>query len=342
MWALRNETSYAAERTWVIDKNGAKSWVVVVKATYDLLPEGQVKLAEEQEEPLFVPKYLGEDGKTSIAYEADMIPPKVGTDVLFNGQAYAPGRKPAPVVDVLLRVGSVKKRLRVFGNRHWKKNSFGIMSITSSEPFESMPVIYERAFGGWDTIPENPAEHRLYSSNPIGAGFATRGAHLNGKPLPNIEYPKNLIGSWKDRPPPAGFGAIASYWSPRLEWAGTYDEKWMNEKFPLLPNDFDQRFYQCAPDDQQAQGFLQGGELVELENLCEQGVLRFHLPKVWLVFTTLFGKRVEEHRAKLQTVILEPDLARVIMVWQTCLYCHQHAYKLDATLIREKEYEEIG
>ena len=37
MWALDNRTPYAAERTWVLDKNAAKSWVVVVKGTFNIL-----------------------------------------------------------------------------------------------------------------------------------------------------------------------------------------------------------------------------------------------------------------------------------------------------------------
>ena len=40
MWALENRTPYAAERTWVLDKNAAKSWVVVVKGTFNILVDG--------------------------------------------------------------------------------------------------------------------------------------------------------------------------------------------------------------------------------------------------------------------------------------------------------------
>src|SRR5207302_3596070 len=56
--------------------------------------------------------------------------------------------------------------------------------------------------------------------------------HLSGQRVPNVEYPKSLI-SWK-QPRPAGFGPIARDWVPRVEFAGTYDEKWEQERLPLL------------------------------------------------------------------------------------------------------------
>jgi len=33
MWALTNHTPYAAERTCVVDRDGARQWIVVMKAT---------------------------------------------------------------------------------------------------------------------------------------------------------------------------------------------------------------------------------------------------------------------------------------------------------------------
>ena len=43
------------------------------------------------------------------------------------------------------------------------------------------------------------------------------------------------------------FGPVGRSWQPRIRWAGTYDQKWMDEKFPFLPEDFDERYYQCRP-----------------------------------------------------------------------------------------------
>jgi hypothetical protein len=48
MWALENRTPYRAGKTWARDKDGVHEWVVAVKATYDVYPNGQVKLADDQ------------------------------------------------------------------------------------------------------------------------------------------------------------------------------------------------------------------------------------------------------------------------------------------------------
>jgi hypothetical protein len=339
MWAIKNRTPYAAESNWVLDKNAEKSWVVVVKGIFDIKPDGTANLSEEQDAlPLYSPEYSGEPGKSSLVYEADLLGSKQCTDVILIGSAYAEKGRPATKVDVSLRVNNLIKRLKVFGDRYWKRGILGGLSMTSPKPFKSMPIKYECAYGGWDTRSKNPGEHRLEPRNPIGTGFAVRSKHLVGQPLPNIEYPKQLISSWKNRPNPAGFGPIASYWTPRKEYAGTYDEQWQKERFPLWAKDFDVRFNQCAPLDQQMTGFLHGGQRVELINLSPNGRISFELPKVYPFFVTRFGKERVEHRADLHTVILEPEIPRVIMVWYTSLQCHHRVDELDMTVISEKQY----
>jgi hypothetical protein len=338
MLQLDNQTPYAAERTIVMDKTGEKSWVVAVKATYRVRVDGTTELSEPQTPLFYSAEHIGEPGQSSIRYEADLIPTKPATDVIVNGHAYAPGGHPAVSVDVSVRVGPVTKHLRVFGDRRWYVGVSGRLRPSSPANFHRMPIIYERAFGGWDKTDPEPAKQRMFFGNPLGSGFATNEKHLEGKPLPNVEDPSHLISAWNDRPAPAGFGAIASYWSPRLEWGGTYDDAWMEKKFPLLPDDFDDRFHQCALPDQQVAGYLRGGEVVGLKNLTESGSLQFVLPKVHLGFSTSFGKQKQEHRASLQTIVIEPDIPQVILVWQTSLACHHLLDDLDETVVREKRY----
>lgn len=338
MWMLDNRTPFAAERNWVLDKNAAKFWVVVVKASFDIHPDGTMSVSESQEAPLYAEEYSGEPGKTSVIYDADLVGAKINTDVLLNGHAYAPEGKPAKEVSVTLKVNGIVKELKIFGDRRWERGLLGV-SKTPAEPFEKMPIVYERAFGGWDTKPEKHIDQRLEARNPIGTGFAVRAEHLVGEPLPNVEDPKRLITSWKDRPPPAGFGVIASWWSPRVGYAGTYDGKWLKERCPLLAEDFDERFFQSAPEDQQASGFMLGGESVELFNLTPNGMMAFDLPRIRLGFQTRFGVQRIDHRGRLHTVILEPDRSRVILVWHTLLPCRNSQVDyLDETVIFEKRF----
>src|SRR5262249_30075160 len=111
----------------------------------------------------------------------------------------------------------------------------------------------------------------------------------------------------------------------------TYDAAWDAERRPLPPLDFDDRFFQAAPADQQAPRFLRGGEPVELFNLTPGGVLRFQLPRVAIGFVTQVGGEQRPHSPRLHTVIIEPDHPRVILVWHTALACHRDVYTLRQT-----------
>ena len=81
---------------------------------------------------------------------------------------------------------------------------------------------------------------------------------------------------------------------------------------------------------------------MHLYNLTPQGFLQFDLPKIYPVFTTHFstvgGRRLEEHRGRLVTVILEPDRPGVVMVWTTTILVHGEIDYLEETVVREKAY----
>jgi len=332
VWALDNTTPFAADRSWVRDRNGAEIWLVAVKGTFLINPDGSTRVAEEQADVQLAPRYSGEPGKSSLFYDSDLPRTKVTTDVIVNGHAYAPSRKPTKAVTVSFRVGSLVKSLRVTGDRVWK--GFWYFSWQSScQPFVKMPITYERAFGGADRKSKKP---KWDTRNPVGTGFASRRSHLIGQAVPNIQSPSGRLLVALRTPHPAGFGVIAGHWTPRVKFAGTCDAKWEAERAPLLPEDFDDRFYQCAPRDQQTARFLKGGEEVHLMNLTASGSLAFRLPRVVLGFETDFGEEPVRHQANLHTVILEPDVPRVILVWHTALPCHPKVTKLRKTRIIQK------
>lgn len=338
MWAINNTTPYLAEGTWVQDKDANKIWLVVVKATFDVLPDGSIRLAGDQAPVLRIGKPFGEFGKSSLDCEADLLGLKLGTDLLVNGSAWVPRGGRVSTMDIQVAVGSMKKRLRVFGDRFWERNSARAVAISAPHPFESMPIQYERAYGGWDRHAPDPVDHRLDARNPVGTGFVLRSENCIGMRLPNVEYLGQLIGSWKDRPAPAGLNAIDCSWSPRRELAGTYDEGWRQNRFPFWAEDFDPHYNNCAPKDQQPGRFLTGGEPVELLNLSPGGRLAFNLPRIYPVFRTRFGSKRVDHPGQLCTVIIEPDTPRVIMAWQTSLVCNRRIDDLDETVVREATY----
>lgn len=335
MWLINNRTPYVAERTWIQDKDANKIWLVVVKATFDILPSGGTRLSDRQVPIHRMSQYHGKPGESSIAQEADLLWLKPGTDVLLNGRAWAPNERLVTSLDVKLQVGPLRKTLRVSGDREWRH---GIAGATASkpEPFKYMPITWEKAFGGWDRTSADQTGHRMEARNPVGIGFLTHSEGTIGTRLPNVEYPGQLISTWKDKPEPAGLNAIDCAWTPRRELAGTYDEAWRAHRFPLWAEDYDPRYGHCAPADQQIHGWLRGGEPVQLDNLSPHGQLRFKLPRIYPVFQTRFGHERVEHRSQLCTVLLEPDYPRVVIAWQTSLVCNYRVDELDMTVISEK------
>ena len=333
MWAIDNYTPYKVLKTWGRDKDGGHEWIVCVKATFDIGRDGEVSLADKQIEPLRLAEYHGEPGASSVRYDADLVAVKPTTDVVINGTAYAPGGRPSSQFPISMRVGPVQKTLTVKGSRTWERGIVGI-APSAVEAVTRVPITYERAYGGYDHSAPNPRDHRLDPRNPVGCGVVAEEVDRVGQPLPNFEYPSGNI----EKDGPAGFGAIDNHWSPRREFAGTYDSTWEANRLPLLATDWDPRSLLCSPPDQHSPEYLRGGEVVELTNLTPEGKLRFELPKVYLTFSTEIDQRFEEHRGHLATVIIEPDDSRLIMVWSTSLKCGNDGDYLEETVVREKPF----
>jgi hypothetical protein len=309
---------------------------VLTKATYQVSADGQSELAAEQLPVVRAPEFWAEPAdKASLRCDNDCVLGKHTTDIVVNGTAYAPNGSPVRSLDVALQVGPVRKVLKVFGNRVWRAGGGG---LSVPEAFSSMPLLYERAFGGVDRGSSDPGRD-WYWPNPVGVGFVANVSRVTHLRAPNIEYPNQLISAWDARPSPAGFGALASHWQERAAFAGTYDKAWEDRRQPLLPLDFDIRHYQSAPKDQQAPSFLRGGERAALLNLTPSGVMRFTLPVVRLLLETRFqdGTRVDHPQPLLHSVIIEPDHARFTLVWHSALECHAKVYKLESTRVRVEQ-----
>lgn len=336
MWRIANDTPFAADYSWVIDGAGNRVWLVVAKAAFDIGPDGACRLAARGEPVRLCAEPHGEFGASSLRYETDLAGAKPGTDVLVLGDAIVPGGGEATAVDVTLRVGrTLHKRLRVNGDRVWEQGVLGLR-MTPPRPFARMPLTWERAFGGWDRSAPRSEDHRLDDRNPVGAGFAVRREHCDGLALPNVELADQCIQSWRDRPAPAGFNAVDVAWTPRRQLAGTYDEHWQRERAPLWAKDFDPRYHQCAPADQQLPRPPEGGERIEVTGMSESGTLAFALPRVRLAFRTRLGRERVDDEGRLCTVVIEPNASRVVLAWQSALVCNRREDQLDETYIVER------
>ncbi|MDY7224855.1 DUF2169 domain-containing protein [Hyalangium rubrum] len=262
--------------------------------------EAPSQLLSEVELWKFLPKELGKDAAL------DMGMPKAHAEVLLTAKAYPAGSKGQGACPVRLRLGKVDKTLYAVGDRFWKG---GVP--TQPLPFKELPITYANAYGGAG-----------YPQNPLGKGFApVRTPQGELHPLPNIENPKQLVSTPKDKRMPAGFGPYDLTWPQRFSKTGTYDEKWMKERFPGFAKDIDWTFFNTAPEDQQFDGYLQGDEPFTLENMHPaKPVLQGRLPhlkaRAFINQKTDKGEEFRELSTRLDTVHLFPHAERGVLVFR--------------------------
>jgi hypothetical protein len=332
---LLNATKMTAGYSMGMRPDGRESLVVVVKGTFSIPPPGkEPQLLDEQVPLITADIFTGEPGFSAPLYESDYAPRKLKCDVLLNGSAYAPGGKPAERVTVSMRVGPVRKSFDVVGKRTWYRRLLGTAS-TQPEPFTVMPFSYDCAFGGIDKSHEDPARHQTYVPNHFGRGFHARPTHpsIDDKPLPNTEETGRPVTDPCGTYRPMAFGPIFRAWQPRLKYAGTYDERWLKDVFPFLPADFDDRYYQSAPEDQQME-HLRGGEEVELVNLTRDGRRLFHLPRqaVPVEFFRLDGGSASVD-AVADTLLLEPDKDRFAVLWRASTTLRMNMFEVPMGIV---------
>ncbi len=312
-----NRTPFVVEPLFVADEDGRPVLVPLVKATFDVNARGEVTLAGEQIAVNFTGTPYGEPGESSYRFEPETAFGKPATDVVLVGHAHAPHSR-VTELEVTLLMGFLRKTLRVTGDR-WVLAGLQ-PGMSYPEPFERIPLTWERAFGGWDRSPEDPADHAFEPRNPVGVGFvAPRGRIFEGSPLPNLEDPRDLLRAVGGRCRPEGFGFTSPNWEPRASLAGTYDESWADTRSPLLPKDFDRRFFNAAPEGLVAAGYLVGDEWVQLLNATPEGQWAFQLPGISNPVCRVMTRWGEgrELVANLDTVIVDADAMQVQMIWRS-------------------------
>ncbi len=329
MLQLANETPFVAALSLLPDVRGVDALHVVVKATFTL--GDSLAVAEQQRPLLLADESWGEPGASSLRYAADIHLAKPATDVVLVGSAHAPDRRPVTTLDTQLTVGRLRKRVRVVGDRLYNGRVLGA-ALDAAQPFTSMPLVYERAFGGVHVIDAEKGKIKAEEANPVGRGFRAekRRKELKGTLAPNLLDP-----SQSERP--AGYGFVAPNWKPRRDFAGTYDAAWERERAPYLPADFDPRFFNAAHPDLVADGYLLGGEPVELIHLSPRGRLSFRLPRCGLDIAVRLDGASERPSCHLETVLVEPDDERLSMLWRAALPCDKKALRLQRVEIKLRE-----
>ncbi len=317
---------------------------VLLKRTYDIVPGGACTLAEEDRPILPGDKYWDDPATSSVRFESDFVPYKLGTDVVLDGKAYAPGGAPTQACLVSLQLNQVKKAFVVIGDRVARYVANAVPWFSDPVPFTTMELRYERAYGGTDVY-SDPKCPYPYPRNPLGRGFVVRNTprSVDGLALPNLEDPTALLApaalcledyrAWENRPMPVGFGWVPKTWLPRALLAGIMPgdratEQQLRkayadllsgpEREAYLKNgirDMDFRFFNGA-----SAGFsfayLQGGEWVGAENLTPDGRIYFQLPQERPRIGIDIGEGVREPEVVLHTVQIRLEDRQLDLVWR--------------------------
>lgn len=244
---------------------------VAVKATFALVPGGPMTTAAPEE--LFRAEAHHRDNPArSVRATSDLVPYLVRADVVFTGHAHAPPGERVAMLPVRLAVFHkhplFDKTLHVHGERKGAE----------VQPFDKMPMTYERALGGIGT------------PNPLGSAS------------PSIVHPTDASAV-------AGFAPISRALPQRKKLLGALQPRQLDEAIPELPTDFDWTYYQSAPPDQRVDS-LQGNEWIVLEGLHpELPRLSSRLPGA-RGLARIYGLD-PDHPDAPRPAVLRPDILRI-------------------------------
>ncbi|NTX41323.1 DUF2169 domain-containing protein [Myxococcus sp. CA033] len=316
MQLTENTTGMSAGLTVTTDVQAREHCVVALKGTFCMDDRGEPRRAEAQRPLTYTDEHHGAPETTSLRQENDFALTKPRVDILVRGHAVAPRGRATEAMLVRVELPGLRKDLRITGDRSWDRGMMGLKP-TPPKPFVRMPLRYELAFGGVDTAHPEPKYHGAELRNPVGVGFrrSPRATDAVGTPLPNMEHPRQFLERWDGKALPVGFGPVGRGWQPRLAHAGTYDERWLAEDYPFLPRDFDPRYFQCAPEDQQVAG-LRGGEVLRCLGMAESGAWTVTLPRLQVPVAFRFRDAEARVEARMDTILLDVDAHEVVVTWR--------------------------
>jgi hypothetical protein len=289
---IENLTPLAAELLPSHDRHGHAQTIVIAKGVFDR--QGRLAAQSERVAVLTGDVYFDEPEypQRCVRFEADWAPVKPLTDLIVNGFAYPPHGRAASKFEVSLQAGDNRPvRARVFGPRYWRKRL------------------------GWSLSAAEPAERVVLAC--LAPGY-----ELAGYPQKLLASPIEWLGEFSRTPDdseaPAGFGTFHWAWTPRRNYAGSYPGK---ARVPGLesgmPPDFDERYWNCAhPRLQFRPASLGPGTRIRLVNMNAEGEFHATLPSIGPVISIADGASVTTVRPRFDTVIVEPESNRLILIWR--------------------------
>lgn len=296
-----------------------------------LSPEQGSLLGEDQfyESPAADASFPG-----CVRYESDYCPYKARTDLIINGYAHAPDGQGQAFWEAGIKIDPTATQpaffyaFAVYGKRYWfreyqkdtrllkwreRPEQWGEWQLTEPEPVTRVALRYEQAFGGgYRCPPEHPDTPNrwlsFHEANPAGCGNLSPEDDTGSRYLAPSLLPQQMgkvMEAFKAYPL-AGTGIIHRAWQPRLHFAGTYNQAWLDKQWPLPPEDFSAEHWQAAPPYLQYSGYLQGGETLRMRNLTQaHELVLFSLPKVQFGCLLETSRRSQRLFLNLDTLVID-------------------------------------
>ncbi|MFO0616577.1 MAG: DUF2169 domain-containing protein [Polyangiaceae bacterium] len=229
--------------------SGVLHLTTIVKASFALVPDGPMSLLDAADDIVRADVHHGNNPTRSVKLTTDLAPNLPRADIVLTGHACAPPANPVPALTV---------RLVVFRDAPLVDKAFRVRGDASGadvKPFDRIPMVYERAYGGigW---PDNPYGRGAVASDPVP---------------PNLFDPRSPQKTVCFAPIPRGFPS-------RARLLGGIDRKEIEKPVPEIPPELDWTYFQSAPEDQRTD-YLHGNEWVILERMtADPTFVRSHLP----------------------------------------------------------------
>jgi len=295
---LENTTHLCARIFRGEPEPGLMLGVVVAKVAFDVAGDGSVSAAsadqvEILEDPEMTP--LG-------ALPSDQVPYRPGVDVFVHALAYAPSGRPTAAMAVGARLGGFERELLVVGDRQWTRST----RASSPEPFITMPITYDRAFGGSTSARGEPI---VCPNNPAGRGFVVEEALVAGTFLPNIEDPRARVASWRDRPRAMGWAPICQQTATQVRRSVEVLDEQIGA-YRLTPGVFS-----CAHPDLVLPELGAGAPCL-LTGVDPSGRFVFTAPRLELVAEIELGPKIHRLAARMDTLGVLVEQRRLVATFR--------------------------
>jgi hypothetical protein len=309
-----------------------EAWqVAVVRGAFSFVPGQPLQFEDESIELVMADVYHGEEPTTSaLRHETDLVWTKPVCDVIVAGHAHAPLGRAASRWQAAVQLGKQRHAMTITGPRQWRKRLTG-WHLDAPALALSVPLDYGLAFGGDPTLgqPVKPgAASKTLPDNPVGVGYYQKRYMDSAQTYaaPQFEVTGKPYTDFDAKYPVLGFSPLSRWWPSRYRHAGTMDAQWEKNGFPYLPDNFDTRFYNGAPQSLQIP-HPKGGEEIALLGLWPtdgahpasnaHGAVHTSLPQsfpeaqIHTISTVLPSVPMT-----LDTIVIDTDARRVYLSWR--------------------------